>query len=135
MVPKDIKMVPEESGLKVGTGPNDPKKVNISAGVAVGMLLKKVVPVYPPAAKVGRIQGTVVLQASIAKTGEIEDLQVIGGPPLLQGAALDAVRQWQYRPYLFNGEPVEVETTINVIFTLGDRPPAAAPPGPPENKP
>jgi TonB family protein len=134
-VPKDIKMVPGESALKVVPGPNGPKKVNISAGVAVGMLLKKVVPVYPPAAKVARIQGTVVLQTTIAKTGEIENLQVIGGPPLLQGAALDAVKQWQYRPYLFNGEPVEVETTINVIFTLGDGPLPEVAPAPAQPQP
>ena len=128
--PKDIKMVPGESGLKVVTGPDGLKKVNISAGIAQGMLLKKVVPVYPPIAIAGRVQGTVVLQATIAKTGEIENLHAIAGPPLLQGAALDAVNQWQYKPYLLNGEPVEVETTVNVIFSLGGEAPAAAVPVP-----
>jgi protein TonB len=96
-----------------------PKKVNISAGVAVGMLLQKTQPIYPPIAKAARVSGTVVLQAMISKQGTIEDLKVVSGPAMLQGAALDAVRTWRYRPYLLNNDPVEVETTINVIFTLG----------------
>jgi protein TonB len=96
-----------------------PKKVNISAGVAVGMLLQKTTPVYPPIAKAARVSGTVVLQATISKTGLIENLRVISGPAMLQQAALDAVKTWRYRPYLLNNEPVEVETTVNVIFTLG----------------
>jgi protein TonB len=96
-----------------------PVKVNISAGVAVGMLLQKTTPVYPPSAKAARVSGTVVIQATISKTGSIEGLKVISGPAMLQQAAIDAVRTWRYRPYLLNNEPVEVETTVNVIFTLG----------------
>jgi protein TonB len=96
-----------------------PKKINISAGVAVGMLIQKVQPVYPPIAKAARVSGTVVLQATISKNGTIENLRVISGPAMLQQAAQDAVRQWRYRPYLLNNEPVEVDTTVNVIFTLG----------------
>ena len=96
-----------------------PKKVNISAGVAVGMLIQKTQPSYPPIAKAARVSGTVVLQATISKTGTIEDLHVVSGPAMLQQAALDAVKTWRYRPYLLNNEPVEVETTVNVIFTLG----------------
>jgi protein TonB len=96
-----------------------PKKVNISAGVAVGMLLQKTQPVYPPIAKAARVSGTVVIQATISKTGAIEGLKVVSGPAMLQQAAIDAVRSWRYRPYLLNNEPVEVETTVNVIFTLG----------------
>jgi len=96
-----------------------PEKINISGGVATGMLIQKTLPVYPPIAKAARVQGTVVLQATISKTGTITDLRVISGPAMLQGSALDAVRTWRYRPYLLNGEPVEVETTVNVIFTLG----------------
>jgi protein TonB len=84
-----------------------------------GMLLLKTQPVYPPIAKAARVQGTVVLQATISKTGSIENLHVISGPAMLQQAALDAVRSWRYRPYLLSNEPVEVETTVNVIFTLG----------------
>jgi len=96
-----------------------PKKVNISAGVAVGLLVQKTTPVYPPIAKAARVSGTVVIQAMISKTGSIENLKVISGPAMLQSAAMDAVRTWRYRPYLLNNEPVEVETTVNVIFTLG----------------
>ena len=83
------------------------------------MLIQKTMPVYPPIAKAARVQGTVVLQATISKQGTIQDLKVISGPAMLQEAALDAVRQWRYKPYLLNNEPVEVETTVNVIFTLG----------------
>jgi protein TonB len=96
-----------------------PKKVSISAGVMVGMLIQKTQPIYPPIAKAARVSGTVVLQATISKAGTIENLHVINGPAMLQQAAMDAVRSWRYRPYLLNNEPVEVETTVNVIFTLG----------------
>jgi protein TonB len=83
------------------------------------MLIQKTIPTYPPIAKAARVQGTVVLQALISKQGTIENLKVVSGPAMLQQAAEDAVRQWRYRPYLLNNEPVEVETTVNVIFTLG----------------
>ena len=96
-----------------------PKKVNISGGVATGMLLNKTTPLYPPIAKAARVSGTVVLQATISKTGTIENLRVISGPAMLQQSAMDAVKSWRYRPYLLNGDPVEVETTVNVVFTLG----------------
>jgi protein TonB len=96
-----------------------PKKVTISGGVMIGNLLLKTQPVYPPIAKAARVQGTVVLQATISKTGSIENLRVISGPAMLQQAALDAVRSWRYKPYLLNNDPVEVDTTVNVIFTLG----------------
>ena len=87
--------------------------------MAVGLLVQKTTPVYPPIAKAARVSGTVVIQAMISKTGSIENLKVISGPAMLQSAAMDAVRTWRYRPYLLNNEPVEVETTVNVIFTLG----------------
>jgi len=87
--------------------------------VAVGMLIQKTIPTYPPIAKAARVQGTVVLQATISKQGTIENLKVVSGPAMLQQSAMDAVRQWRYRPYLLNNDPVEVETTVNVIFTLG----------------
>ena len=77
-------------------------------------------PQYPAIAKAARIQGIVVLQATISKSGSIQNLRVISGPPMLQQAAMDAVRSWRYKPYLLNGEPVEVETTINVVFNLGE---------------
>jgi periplasmic protein TonB len=96
-----------------------PKKINVSAGVATGNLIQKVQPVYPPIAKAARVQGTVVLQATISKTGTIENLKVVSGPAMLQQAAKDAVQQWRYRPWLLNNEAVEVDTTVNVVFTLG----------------
>jgi protein TonB len=90
----------------------------ISSGVAAGLLIHKVVPQYPAIPRTMRLEGTVVLQAMISKSGTIENLRVVSGPALLQQAALDAVQQWRYRPYLLNGQPVEVETTINVEFKL-----------------
>ncbi len=96
-----------------------PRRISISAGVAVGMLISKVQPVYPIDAKQAGVSGTVVLSAVIGTDGIVKDLQVVSGPDLLQQAALDAVQQWRYRPFLLNGEPVEVRTTVNIIFTLG----------------
>jgi len=84
-----------------------------------GNLLVKTMPQYPAIAKAARIQGTVVLQATISKNGTIENLHVVSGPPMLQQAAMDAVRSWRYKPYLLNGDPVEVETQVNVVFNLG----------------
>ncbi len=102
------------------------RPVGVSAGVMAGQILTKVAPQYPAIAKAARVQGTVVLQAVISKQGTIEDLKVIDGPPLLQQAALDAVKRWTYKPYMLNGEPVEVATMVNVIFSLGE----TAPPQP-----
>jgi TonB family protein len=82
------------------------------------MLLEKTDPVYPPIARAARVSGTVVLQAAISKTGTIEGLHIVSGPEMLQQAAFDAVKTWRYRPYLVQGEPVRVLTTINVIFSL-----------------
>jgi TonB family protein len=104
------------------------RKVEVPADVIAGMLLQKTDPVYPPVAMAARIQGTVVLQATISKSGSVDDLHVVTGQALLQDAALSAVRTWRYRPYLVNGEPVKVQTTINVVFSLGT--PSAAPAAP-----
>lgn len=93
--------------------------LRVSGLVVEGLLLRKTMPVYPPIGVAARAEGTVVLTATISKTGTIENLRVASGPALLQQAALDAVRTWRYRPYLLNGQPVEVETTVNVTFTLG----------------
>ena len=98
-----------------------PSKVRVSSGVAQGLLIHQVKPMYPPLAMQARIQGTVVLQAVIAKDGTVRDLRVVTGHPLLVQAALDAVQLWRYKPYLLNDQPVEVDTQINVNFTLGDR--------------
>lgn len=85
-----------------------------------GSLTQRIQPAYPPLARAARVQGQVVLAAIISKTGTIENLQVISGHPMLVKAALDAVSQWRYRPYILNNEPVEVETQIMVNFTLGN---------------
>jgi protein TonB len=84
-----------------------------------GSLIRKVEPKYPPLAIAARIQGSVVLAAVISKAGAIENLKLISGHPMLVSAAIDAVRQWQYRPYVLNGEVIEVETQITVNFTMG----------------
>jgi periplasmic protein TonB len=95
-----------------------PQRVRVSAGVTSGLLIRKVNPVYPPLARQARISGTVILRAVISKDGSIENLSLVSGHPMLAPAAIDAVRQWKYRPYLLNGEPVEVDTEVQVNFTL-----------------
>ena len=84
-----------------------------------GNLIRRVQPVYPPLARGARIQGQVVLAAVISKAGTIDDLRVVSGHPMLVRAAIDAVSQWRYRPYILNHEPIEVETQITVNFFLG----------------
>lgn len=96
-----------------------PSRVRVGGNVQQARLINMVRPVYPPLAKQARIQGTVRLQAIIAKDGSVIQLEVLGGHPLLVQSALDAVRQWRYQPTLLNGEPVEVVTTVDVVFTLG----------------
>jgi len=95
-----------------------PQRVRVSSGVSQGLIIRRVQPNYPPLARQARIQGTVVLQAQISKEGNIENLQLISGHPMLAPAAIEAVKQWKYKPYLLNGEPVEVETQVQVNFTL-----------------
>ena len=95
-----------------------PQRVRVSQGVTQGLLVKKVQPAYPPLARQARIQGSVLLQAEISKDGTIENLRLISGHPMLAPAAIEAVKQWRYKPYILNGEPVEVETQITVNFTL-----------------
>jgi len=98
--------------------PAAPKRIRISQGVTEGRLIQKIEPKYPPVALSARIQGQVLLAAVISKTGEIQNLMLVSGHPMLVPAAIAAVKQWRYRPYLLNGEPVEVETTITVNFQL-----------------
>ena len=95
-----------------------PQRVRVSQGVTQGLLIRKVQPNYPPLARQARIQGAVQLQAEISKEGTIENLRLISGHPMLAPAAIEAVKQWRYKPYILNGEPVEVETQITVDFTL-----------------
>jgi protein TonB len=145
-IPSDLKMLagkepPPSSGFaasgieglggsgvsgNVFNGQNSPKvkvaapsKVSISAGVAGGLLMQKTSPVYPQIAREARVSGTVVIQATISKTGVIENLHAVSGPTMLRQAALDAVKTWRYKPYLLDGDPVEVETTVSVTFSLG----------------
>jgi periplasmic protein TonB len=84
-----------------------------------GNLIHKVQPVYPPLARTARVQGSVVLAALISKEGTIENLRSLSGHPMLVPAAIDAVRQWRYKPYILNGDAIEVETQITVNFFLG----------------
>jgi len=145
VIPKRIEIVREEApdvgmgstvGVVGGTGtlggslggimgaPPPPKPV-VTAPVRIGgnvmeaKALERAQPIYPAIAKAAHVQGTVVLHAIISKDGVVEQLQLVSGPPLLVSSAMDAVRQWRYRPTLLNGEAVEVDTTIQVVFTLG----------------
>jgi periplasmic protein TonB len=95
-----------------------PQRVRVSQGVSQGLLVHRVQPNYPPLAKQARIQGQVVLHAVISKDGSIENLTLVSGHPMLAPAAIEAVKQWKYKPYLLNGEPVEVDTEVLVNFTL-----------------
>jgi TonB family protein len=95
--------------------------IPISGGVAQGLLLKKTSLVYPQDAKAAHASGRVILQATIGTDGKVHDLRVVSAPfPSLAASALSCVSKWEYKPYVLDGVPIEVETTINVIFTLGD---------------
>jgi protein TonB len=106
----------------IGAAPPPPKvqqsRIRQGGNVQAAKLINRVQPSYPPLARQTRIQGTVRLHAIIGKDGAVKELTLESGHPLLVQAALDAVRQWRYQPTLLNGEPVEVDTTIDVIFTL-----------------
>ncbi len=95
-----------------------PKRVKVSSGVTEGLLMHKVTPQYPQIAKNAHIQGTVVLHAIIGKDGTVQHLQVVSGHPMLTPAAMEAVKQWKYKPYLLNGQPTEIDTNITVNFKL-----------------
>jgi len=107
----------------MGGAPPPPKPhqsgpLRVGGNVQAARIVNRVQPVYPPLARQTRISGTVRLHAIIGKDGAIKELEVLNGHPLLQQAALDAVRQWRYQPTLLNGEAVDVDTTIDVIFSL-----------------
>lgn len=95
--------------------------IRVSSGLAEGQLLAPIQPQYPAIAVATHTQGTVIVEATISAAGRIEDVRVLQGPPLLVRAALDAIREARYRPFLLNGQPVAVETTISVRFTLGEQ--------------
>jgi protein TonB len=147
VIPKDVKIIKEDApdvstgmtggvpggvaggsmggvigGVIGGMAPPPPKpvqqRIRQGGSVQAALLVNKVQPVYPPLARQTRISGTVRLHAIISKAGTIQSLEVMSGHPLLVRAAMDAVQQWRYKPTLLNGEPVEVDTTIDVIFSL-----------------
>jgi len=93
-------------------------RIKISGNIAKSQLKHKVQPIYPQEARDQRIQGTVRLHAVLTTAGKVQQLDIVSGDPLLAEAAVEAVRQWEYKPVLLNGEPVEVDTTIDVVFSL-----------------
>jgi protein TonB len=147
VIPKKIEIVKDEApdigaaggtGVAGGTGipggiiaglgappppppkPVTPQRIRVGGSVEAAKMERMVQPIYPQIARTAHISGTVVLHAVIAKDGSIQELQYVSGPALLMRAAMDAVRQWKYHPTLLNGEPVEVDTTIQVVFSLGE---------------
>ena len=112
--------------VRVSVPPVPPQEpvhaVRISGGVMAGLVLTKVDPVYPADARSKHMEGAVVLSAKIGPDGTVQDLQAVTGPEVLRTAALDAVRQWTYKPYVLKGAPVTVLTTVTVNFHLNDAP-------------
>jgi len=144
VIPKKIEVVKDEApdigaeggiGVAGGTGigagvlggiiggPPPPKpvqtRIRVGGNVQGAKLIRQIQPIYPQIAKTAHVSGTVLLHAIIAKDGTIQELQYISGPALLMKAAMDAVHEWRYQPTLLNGDPVEVDTQIQVVFTLG----------------
>jgi TonB family protein len=111
---------PPQSNSASGTS-SSPLRVRVSQGVSQAFIVRKVQPAYPPEARAARIQGTVVLKALISQAGDVESLELVSGHPLLVPAAMEAVKQWKYKPYLLNGKAVAVETQIQVNFALTER--------------
>jgi TonB family protein len=109
-------------GLPLLSAQAVPQRVRVTESAMRSFVVHKVPPEYPPQAREAHIQGTVNLQIWVSKTGDIEDLKLVSGHPLLAPAAIEAVKQWKYKPYLLNGTPVIVETTVSVNFTLAEEP-------------
>jgi periplasmic protein TonB len=145
VIPKNVEVVKDEApviytnsgegvaggtgnvlGGLIGSGPagpppppaTTPQRIRVGGNVEAASLLNKVAPEYPPIAKTAHVSGTVILHAIIGKVGAIRELQYISGPPLLMKLAMDAVKQWRYKPTMLNGDAVEVDTTIDVVFSL-----------------
>jgi len=115
-------LIPESGNRAIiPPAPKPVTKVFRTSVILQGSLIRRVEPKYPPLAISARIQGPVVLAAVISKAGTIENLKLISGHPMLVPAAIDAVSQWRYRPYILNGDVIEVETQITVNFVLGER--------------
>jgi TonB family protein len=113
LTPKDLSAAPDAAAVANSTGP-----VRVSSGVMAGLIVHKVPPAYPELARQTRIQGTVLLSAVIGEDGHVVKLEPISGPAQLIPATIDAVQRWEYRPYISSGRPIEVETEIQVNFTL-----------------
>jgi protein TonB len=96
-----------------------PNRIKVGGDVQSASLVKQVTPEYPGIAKSAHVAGTVTLHAIISKDGSIERLEYVSGPPLLMASAMSAVKEWRYRPTMLNGQPVEVDTTVQVVFSLG----------------
>ncbi|MGC2696216.1 MAG: energy transducer TonB [Candidatus Angelobacter sp.] len=109
---------PTSTPTPAAESPKRPQKIRVSSGVAEGLLLHKVDPKYPREAKKEHIQGTVLLEITIDRQGNVANMKVVQGDPTLADAAMDAVKQWKYKPYILNGEPIEVETVVRIIFHM-----------------
>jgi len=120
-LPPGINSAPASPYVTVGPSSVTPSgaPLHISSGVLAGNLLAPIRPEYPQIAKITHTEGTVVVDAIISRTGDIESARVVSGPTMLQNAALAAVRQARYRPFLLNGQPTEVQTTITINFRMG----------------
>jgi protein TonB len=106
------------TALSVAQAPPGPPPLRISAGVLAGNILTKVVPKFPEEAKRQQINGAVVMHVIVGTDGRVKEAHIISGPELLRASYLDAVKQWTYRPYLVNGEPVAVETQITIVLSF-----------------
>jgi periplasmic protein TonB len=109
--------IPDGSARPLLTPQPAPARIAVSQ-MQLGNVISQTRPIYPPMAIQTRQEGTVILRAVIDRSGQITSVQVLGGPALLQRAAKEAVQQWRYRPYILNGQPIEVETQITVNFIL-----------------
>jgi periplasmic protein TonB len=116
--PKDASAPPAPLQNPTEQQPKPPERIRIMQGVTQGLLIRKVQPKYPKEARKKHVQGSVLMHALISKTGEVADLQLISGDALLVPSALKAVKQWKYKPYLLEGQAVEVETEITVNYAL-----------------
>jgi TonB family protein len=103
---------PKQPAAQIGSQ----QAISVPSGVALGLLVQKTQPVYPSIAKEGQVSGTIVMAATISKTGNVENLRVVSGPVMLRMSAVNAVRTWHFKPYMLNNQPTAIETTINVHF-------------------
>ena len=120
-LPDALRTVISGNGARVSEAPAHPpaERLRVSSGVSTGLLVTPIKPVYPAIAKAAGVQGTVIVEAVISRTGTIESLHVVSGPQMLREAAMEAIRTARYQPYKLNDEPIEVETMITVNFKIG----------------